>query len=383
MRKLFVGLAAALGIGAAVTIASARDITVAAAIVQAETATLVASWKASSSTIAGCPQYRVTWTVGGVPTAGKTVTVLADTIRVTRAAGAATVTASASVVAVCGSTQSAARSASRTITWPVVTLPVDSTPSPVDSLRIDTARVVVVPPPDTTTPPTTGSWDLASQLPAGLTKRADTQHETLVPSGWPGYATRMGAQPSLLTNAGAPLNDATAMRQTWTGVIDGESPHYLWWPTQSTHLYVATIVRISSAMMPPNEVKWITFNPGNGFAWIGFYREGNAHEMRFVRRGSRDYYAGRVGAVRPLPTDQWAKVQLEVRINPTRVRLWINDVLTMSESGVLPSTFPAFSWDGMTSFGELQLGSTWGGGNGVTAPANATIDYARTAIWTN
>ena len=167
MRKWIAGLVAVLGLGA-YAVASAKDVTITDAV-QADTVTFAASWKAASSQIAGCPLYRVTWTVAGVPTAGKTVTVLTDTLRVTRASGAAQTTASVAVVAVCGSKSSAVRTASRTVTWPVVTVPVDSTPGAVDSLRVDTVATggpIIVPPDTTPTPVPTGDFVVASHMPS-------------------------------------------------------------------------------------------------------------------------------------------------------------------------------------------------------------------------
>ncbi len=237
-------------------------------------------------------------------------------------------------------------------------------------------------------PPVGGQWNLASNLPAGMTLRSDTHHNTLIPSGWGGVAQRSGPAPSVVTDASDPSGDGNVMRQLWGGVGDGASPSFLYRQTNYNHIYVATIAKISSSMMPTNEVKWLTWAPASGFAWLGFYGSSGTYgsqrfglrgaetEMRFVRRSGQDYISERVGTHMNIPTDRWVKVQIELRISPVRVRVWIDDVLVQTEGA-------SFNWAGITSFGELQMGSTWGGGNGRSAPSGASIDYGRTVIWSN
>jgi hypothetical protein len=99
--------------------------------------------------------------------------------------------------------------------------------------------------------------------------------------------------------------------------------------------------------------------------------------MMFVSGSSAGHaLSQRVGDRMQIPIDQWMKVQIELRISPARVRVWINDVLIHTETS-------SWSWGGHTNFGEFQMGSTWGGGNITAVPSGAVIDYARTAIWTN
>ena len=346
MKKWIAGLAAALGIGAVATIASARDISVSAAAVQAETATLVATWKAASSTIAGCPQYRVTWTVGGVPTAGKTVTVLTDTLRVTRAAGAANVTASASVVAVCGSKTSDARTASRTVTWPVVVPPpVDSTPSPVDSLRIDTARVVVVPPPDTVvTPPSNLAY--RANEPAGM--RTHYDHAQGAGSGF--YATNGGA--TAYADASGPCSPGRVSRFRYPGgsgavtYVGGIYANPL--PAGTVRVYSAFCMKLLPGfVMHPVTVKLLYFYrqlESSGSLVVGIEPNGNRSTGGIVFNGSPQT------SIEPwvLPSnqggytfqrDEWQRVEvLAVMNTPGKsdgvYRLWVNGTLRAQYTNV-------------------------------------------------
>lgn len=403
MRKWIAGLAAALGIGAVATIAAARDITVSAAY-QAEVATFVASWRAVPSQIAGCPSYRVTWTVAGVPTAGKTLTVTTDTLRVTRAAGAAQTTASVAVVAVCGSTSSATRSASRTVTWPVV--PVDSTPGAVDSLRVDVATggppVIVPPPPDTTpTPPPVGDFADASHMPStGMRLWFDDDLDNMAQDEYPnanGIRLYMRGAEWRTQDASTPYSNG-AVRQSYegNGLGNGYGIGIMLreegvWPRQ----YNVAMVKFEGSNGQPykvhandektlfNRVYTVDGQPDNGGPNFGY--DSNAGYVRcFMQLPINN--APRLYQNRPVyfQVGQWQKVEHYIQTNtPGNAdgiwRMWINGQLAAEHTNIRFSN----STTEQTGFFGTRYETVRGGGadNGPTPAGGQSRLYDRIATY--
>lgn len=242
-----------------------------------------------------------------------------------------------------------------------------------------------------------GSWDLDSNLPAGLTLRTYNPHTASWGTGW-AYAERDGAKtnvtrvtdataPSPITLSGQSDDDntgASVINQDWAGVADGQSPDFLYWTPSAgrNHIFVSSVMYVSSEMIPANEVKVLEWQLDAGWIWLGIYPAGNGKNPGLldqwvgVSRHSGDTITDAVNGGIQIPTDEWAKIQYEVRISPVRFRVWVNDTLVQQESGTL-------TFDSSTEFSEFQQGAVWGGGNAVAAPSGSLIKYAATAIWTN
>jgi hypothetical protein len=138
-----------------------------------------------------------------------------------------------------------------------------------------------------------------------------------------------------------------------------------------------------------------------GFWMLAFYRGGshfgipggNPNQMivRLFKRGGGDLLS-RIdvrAAATPVPVGQTFRVSMHA--TPAGARVWMDDALVCDTGdgaisgaqGADPRNVVPFSWGTMnTPRGELQMGSTWGGGNMVPAPEGCVIDYYRTAIWT-
>jgi hypothetical protein len=87
-----------------------------------------------------------------------------------------------------------------------------------------------------------------------------------------------------------------------------------------------------------------------------------------------------------LPKGEWVKFSYLLDFTNQQVRAWIGSqkIIDMQRDGMIITTSgspQAFSFGTTSASGEFQQGSTWGGGNGITAGSNIVIDYARTAIW--
>lgn len=241
------------------------------------------------------------------------------------------------------------------------------------------------------------TWALDSNLPGGMTLRTYNDHSTSWGTGW-SYAERDGSQTNVtrITDATAPSpitltgqaddtnTGSSVINQNWAGVADGQSPDFLYWTPSAgrNHIFVSTVMYVSSEMIPANEVKVLEWQLDGGWIWLGIYPAGNGKnpggldQWVGVSRHSGDTITDPVGGGMAIPLDQWCKVQYEVQISPVRFRVWVNDTLVQQESGTL-------TFDSSTQFSEFQQGAVWGGGNAVAAPSGALIKYAATAIWTN
>jgi hypothetical protein len=254
-------------------------------------------------------------------------------------------------------------------------------------------------------PPPEGNWALDTNLPSGLTLRTYNPFTSSWGSGW-GYADRDAGTATVtrITDATAPSpitltgesddenSGSSVINQEWQGVAGtGESPDFLYWGASSgrNHVYISTVLYMTSEMLPANEVKlleWMLLDSSNEASssfWCGIYPANNIQndtdipQLTLVSRAGGDTRTLAVAGGLEIPFDEWVKVQYEARISPLRCRLWINDVLVQSEEGA------GMSFGSSTQFAEYQQGAVWGGGNPGSAPAGARVRYAATAIWTN
>jgi len=249
------------------------------------------------------------------------------------------------------------------------------------------------------TPPAGGNWALDTNVPAGLTLRTYNPFTSSWGSGW-GYADRDAGTATVtrITDATAPSpitltgesddenSGSSVINQEWQGVAGtGESPDFLYWgpPGGTTHVYVSTVLYMTSQMLPSNEVKLLEWMLNSTSFWCGIYPANNVQndtdipQLTLVSRAASDTRTLAVAGGLEIPFGEWIKVQYEARISPLRARLWINDVLVQSEEGA------GMSFGSASSFSEYQQGAVWGGGNSGAAPAGARVRYAATAIWTN
>ncbi len=175
-----------------------------------------------------------------------------------------------------------------------MTPPVDSTPRPVDSLRVDTVATggpIIVPPDTTPTPPPVGDFAVASHMPAtGMQPWVDTDMSDLDPRAE--YASPQGLRyypagsDQRFTDPSAPYG-AAVHRVSYPGnsTGDGYEVGSLQreegvWP----RMYVAAMVKLVGSNGQPyrihaNEEKWLfpvlrcvnngpQDNSGPDFAWI-------------------------------------------------------------------------------------------------------------------
>lgn len=246
------------------------------------------------------------------------------------------------------------------------------------------------PEPEPTPEPTPGEGIvLDSMIPAGLTLHRFNAHDAAWGAGW-GLADRAsGASMSIVSDPTAPAvtvggrSDpnvgASVALQNWAGVPDGQSPDFIYCGGPSgRRVIVASVMYISSAMLPRNEVKTLEWMLDGASAWLGIYPPGNIKnqtsvpQLVLVARSGGDTHTMPVAGGLSIPLDRWFKMQYEMDLNAGTGSLWIDDVLV--------STGP-LNFGGSSRFEEFQLGAVWGGGNGNAAPAGAVMKYAATAIW--
>jgi hypothetical protein len=247
-------------------------------------------------------------------------------------------------------------------------------------------------------PPPEGNWALDTNLPSGLTLRTYNPHSSswgtdwgYAPSGGGGRVTRItdATAPSPITLTGQSDDENTGssvINQNWAGVADAASNDFLYWgpPGGTNHVFVSTVVYLTSNMVPPNEVKCLEWMLNSSSAWLGIYPSGNTKNPNpnppafvLVSRAGGDTQTRQVGDGVSIPLTEWAKVQYEIRLSPVRCRVWINDVLSHTEEG------GSMTFGASTAFVEFQQSPVWGGGNGISGPTGALMRYAATAIWTN
>ncbi len=206
----------------------------------------------------------------------------------------------------------------------------------------------------------------------GLADRNDFTE--LTPEGW-NIRTNQSDRPPELVETASPCGGSVA-RQWWSGVDDTWSPDYLGVELPSpTQVFFGVVYRVSpewDAGEGPGWTKWFTVINGEGNAWWGSAPPGAPGERTMTERfqfappgfshqfaaGTRDTSAF---ATEPIITHgEWVKLELflDLREGNYAVRAWVNGTLVtdgVPEFDVIPSPLQ-----------ELKLGSTLGGGSGLT-----------------
>lgn len=407
MRKSWwATLLAALGIGVAVAVASAKDMRVDVAAVQADSTTWVAHWKTQCNAT-GCPDsIVVTWKRNGAAAAYARARVVNDTLHVLKTASAApgqTLTMRAEAIAWRGSKSSAITSAERTVTGPaIVTPPVDSTPRPVDSLRVDTLASGGSPP-DTTPAPPTGGFVNASHFPSDLVQWFDDDLDNMAQDEYPNtnrLRLYMRGVEWRVQDPTTPYSDgAVRIVLPSNGYGDGYGVGGIIreegaWP----RMYTVSMEKFEGSGGLPykvhyNEEKTLfprTHVVGPGGASVAFDNSGP--DLAYVERNGRVEIQLQNGLGSPrrwqnfpvyFELGKWQKVEHYMQANtPGKSdgiwRMWINGQLAADHNDVLYSNNAA-----QVGFNGVRWETVRGGGrdNGPTPPGGQFRIYDRLAVY--
>lgn len=269
-----------------------------------------------------------------------------------------------------------------------------------ESGRSDTANVTVV---VGTPPPSSGA--LFENLPAGMTLVTDNpwtgpllpappgDWETLWVDPVTGASWELGpanvSAPVVIVDASAPEGVGTALALDYAGTADGfdpRGPFVSWAP--SNEFALGMYVRFAPTWVQPtfSGIKWNLIRDSGGiFGWFGLGPEvldvagppNLKFDFQFGACASGACPSDRRVSSTPanagsMPTGQWHKVQYYVRKDPALLRAWVNDVLVIDKSD--------FSWASVSGMWRAELGGTWGGGIGYSAPEGNVVYYGRTVV---
>jgi hypothetical protein len=259
------------------------------------------------------------------------------------------------------------------------------------------ARREVVPP-----EPLSGDWDLTSQLPSGMTLVDDNQWTAQWGSGWDIATNRSGPAPSIGTDSSQPETSiggssvktgSAVLVQPYGGTADGEEPQFPFrtW-SASREVFASAIVKFADTWVQPTSsgIKWHLFD-GTQFLWFGLGNSSTTSGWPRIAvttdtgtssptssRYDWPVNSGQTAAATMEP-GQWYKLSYLMRRGSPgdNLTIWVNDVkvLDTDDQGGVAWSSGTHTWNG------VQLGATWGGGIGFTAPSGNTIYYARTAFW--
>jgi hypothetical protein len=251
-------------------------------------------------------------------------------------------------------------------------------------------------------PEPVGNWDLAANLPSGMTLVTDNPW-TSEWGGWNIATNREGPMPEIGTDASQPetniasgsvkTSDAVLI-QSYAGTPDGFEPKF---PISSLgnglEVFISIVVKFLPSWENPitSGIKWHLVNAeldalDRSAGWFGTGNQvagvQSAPAQYWVWDGTRADAPGSRPSAQPtlgaglMTQGQWHKVQYRLRKDPALVQIRMNDVLIVDASG--------FEWtDPAGVFTTFQMGATWGGGATPNpAPEGTIIHYARSAIWT-
>lgn len=232
-----------------------------------------------------------------------------------------------------------------------------------------------------------GNWDLTTNVPAGMSLVVDTEwlsSSEAAADGWDLSSDGVGTSgPIFVSDGTAPDGAAGCIDQRYTGVPDGFDPNrYSRAFTTTNEIFYSTIVKFSPGWdFGPSGIKFILLQGAGNQGWLSLQRSGIAPENG-LQAGIGWAKAGISGGDpthAPLTTirlqrDVWYKIQFRARTSAgggQLFQIWIDDVLYVNTTA---GSFP------FSSFNNLSQGSTWGGGNGFSAPT-MWARHARTALW--
>jgi hypothetical protein len=283
---------------------------------------------------------------------------------------------------------------------------------PGGSNRVNSVRVLGFSPP--IEPPPSGNWEPTTNRPGtGWTTWTDRswsasdQLQIAGPSGdfsvprtsdgWDEAFARAGALPEFISGVtGDPNGDGRILRQTYNGTPDGAEPKFLNNAIQSTQeIFMVFICRFGPDFLwpPSSGIKWLIFGDGVS-GWLGtgrvagvsgVYPTSDLTPTREAGQFTVDFNSGHATPTRlfhdpnfSLPRGQWTKIQMWCRRGGGGdvCKVWFDDVLRIDSDLVSFSYGP-----NLTSFNNLELCSTWGGGVGQAGYSGTDVEFDRVVVY--